>query len=52
MATEEIAITTVIAVGGYVGTKLFGTALATMGDDINSRPCKTLPARMNVGFSA
>ena len=24
-----------IAVGGYVGTKLFGTALATMGDDIN-----------------
>lgn len=35
MAGEEIAITTVVAVGGYVGTKLFGTALATMGDDIN-----------------
>jgi hypothetical protein len=34
--TEEIAITTVvIAAGGYVGTKLFGTALANMGDDIN-----------------
>lgn len=33
MVGEEIAIT--IAVGGYVGTKLFGTALATMGDDIN-----------------
>lgn len=33
---EEIAVATaVIAVGGYVGTKLFGTALATMGDDIN-----------------
>lgn len=35
MVGEEIAITTAIAVGGYVGTKLFGTALATMGDDIN-----------------
>lgn len=35
MAGEEIAITTAIAVGGYVGTKLFGTALATIGDDIN-----------------
>ena len=35
MATEEIAITAAVAVGGYVGTKLFGTALATMGDDIN-----------------
>lgn len=35
MATEEIAITTAVAVGGYIGTKLFGTALATMGDDIN-----------------
>jgi len=35
MATEEIAITTAIAVGGYIGTKLFGTALATMGDEIN-----------------
>lgn len=33
MAAEEIAA--VVAVGGYVGTKLFGTALATMGDDIN-----------------
>jgi len=32
---EEIAITTAIAVGGYVGTKLFGTALATIGEDIN-----------------
>ena len=33
---EEIAITTaVIAAGGYVGTKLFGSALASMGDDIN-----------------
>ncbi len=32
---DEIAVTAAIAVGGYVGTKLFGTALATMGDDIN-----------------
>jgi hypothetical protein len=36
MPTEEIALTTsAIAAAGYVGTKLFGTALATMGDDIN-----------------
>jgi len=35
MPSEEIVVTTAIAVGGYVGTKLFGTALATMGDDIN-----------------
>jgi hypothetical protein len=35
MATEAIVVTTAIAAGGYVGTKLFGTALATMGDDIN-----------------
>ena len=36
MPAEEIALTTTaLAVGGYVGTKLFGTALATMGDDIN-----------------
>jgi hypothetical protein len=35
MASEEIAITSAIAVGGYIGTKLFGSALATMGDDIN-----------------
>ena len=35
MPGEEIVVTTAIAVGGYVGTKLFGTALATMGDDIN-----------------
>jgi hypothetical protein len=35
MANEEIIITTAIAAGGYVGAKLFGTALATMGDDIN-----------------
>lgn len=36
MPTEEITLTTTaIAVAGYVGTKLFGTALATMGDDIN-----------------
>jgi hypothetical protein len=35
MPGEEILLPTVIAVGGYVGTKLFGTALATMGDDIN-----------------
>lgn len=35
MPGEEIIITTAVAVGGYVGTKLFGTALATMGDDIN-----------------
>jgi len=35
MPGEEIVITTAIAVGGYAGTKLFGTALATMGDDIN-----------------
>lgn len=37
MAAEEIALTTtaLAAVGGYVGTKLFGSALATMGDDIN-----------------
>lgn len=32
---EEVIITAAVAVGGYVGTKLFGTALATMGDDIN-----------------
>ncbi|MDH4216725.1 MAG: hypothetical protein OEV23_07535, partial [Gallionella sp.] len=31
----EEAVITAVAVGGYVGTKLFGTALATMGDDIN-----------------
>lgn len=35
MATEEIIFTTAIAAGGYAGTKLFGTALATMGEDIN-----------------
>lgn len=35
MATEPIVITSAIAAGGYVATKLFGTALATMGDDIN-----------------
>lgn len=35
MPGEEIVVSTAIAVGGYVGTKLFGTALATMGDDIN-----------------
>jgi hypothetical protein len=35
MPGEEIVIPTAIAVGGYIGTKLFGTALATMGDDIN-----------------
>jgi hypothetical protein len=35
MATEEIVVTTAVAVGGYVGTKLFGAALSTMGDDIN-----------------
>jgi len=35
MPGEEILLPTAIAVGGYVGTKLFGTALATMGDDIN-----------------
>ena len=35
MATEEIVITGAMAVGGYVGAKLFGTALTTMGDDIN-----------------
>lgn len=35
MATETIVVTTALAAGGYVGTKLFGTALATMGDDIN-----------------
>ena len=35
MASEEIAITSAIAVGGYIGTKLFGSALATVGDDIN-----------------
>lgn len=35
MPGEEYAITAAVAVGGYVGTKLFGTALATMGDDIN-----------------
>ncbi len=35
MAGEEIVVTSAIAVGGYIGTKLFGTALATMGDDIN-----------------
>lgn len=35
MPGEEVVITAAIAVGGYVGTKLFGTALATMGDDIN-----------------
>ena len=35
MASEEIAITSLIAAGGYIGTKLFGSALATMGDDIN-----------------
>jgi hypothetical protein len=32
---EEIVISAAIAVGGYVGTKLFGSALQTMGDDIN-----------------
>lgn len=31
----DIVITTAIAVGGYIGTKLFGVALNTMGDDIN-----------------
>lgn len=35
MPGEEIVVSTAIAVGGYVGTKLFGTVLATMGDDIN-----------------
>jgi hypothetical protein len=35
MASEEIAIKSVIAVEGYIGTKLFGSALAAMGDDIN-----------------
>ena len=35
MVGEEILLPTVVAVGGYVGTKLFGTVLATMGDDIN-----------------
>ena len=35
MPGEEVVITAAVAVGGYVGTKLFGTALATMGDDIN-----------------
>jgi len=35
MAGEEIIVNAAVAVGGYVGTKLFGTTLATMGDDIN-----------------
>lgn len=35
MASEEIVVSTAVAVGGYVGAKLFGGALATMGDDIN-----------------
>jgi len=35
MPGEEVIVTAAIAAGGYVGTKLFGTALATMGDDIN-----------------
>lgn len=35
MPGEEILLPTAIAVGGYLGNKLFGTALATMGDDIN-----------------
>lgn len=35
MPGEEVVITAAVAVSGYVGTKLFGTALATMGDDIN-----------------
>jgi hypothetical protein len=35
MAGDGIVVSTAIAAGGYVGVKLFGTALATMGDDIN-----------------
>jgi hypothetical protein len=35
MAGEEIGFTSTIAVGGYIGAKLFGTVLATLGDDIN-----------------
>ncbi|GGY12799.1 hypothetical protein GJV26_00210 [Massilia dura] len=35
MVSEEIVITSAIAAGGYVGTQLFGSALATMGEDIN-----------------
>lgn len=35
MPGEEIIIATAIAGGGYIGNKLFGTALASMGDDIN-----------------
>lgn len=32
---EDIITTAAVAAGGYVGTKLFGTALASMGEDIN-----------------
>lgn len=35
MPGDEITITTKLAVAGYIGTKLFGSALANMGDDIN-----------------
>jgi hypothetical protein len=35
MAEEFAVATAALAVGGYVGTKLFGAALANMGDDIN-----------------
>lgn len=35
MPGEEVVIPVTLAAGGYVGTKLFGSALATMGDDIN-----------------
>ena len=35
MAGEEIIIPAALAVGGYLGTKLFGTTLATIGEDVN-----------------
>jgi hypothetical protein len=35
MVSEEIIVTTAIAAGGYAATKLFGSALTTIGDDIN-----------------